>query len=334
MPGAGMPEAGMTEGRSAFLRVGLLILAGVGVLVGLVWFLGGTRISDGTIYESYFGESVQGLEVGVAVRYRGVAVGRVTDIGLVTAEYGVGSDTSLDQTTYRLVFVRYIVDSKRLGRVPDTETAVKLGLRARLASAGLTGITYIELDFQNPEKNPSMVVPWTPIGAYIPSVPTTLSRVEDATKVLIEKLNQIDIVRFADTANKLLENTNRLVAAMEEQVRGADLPGLTANMRQTSDALRRLADNPDIGRILAGSAATTEKLTQAIAQLPPLIASVQAVAKRADGGVADTQQALVPLLRDLAAASANLRDITASLRRDPAQVLTGQPPPRQTGNGP
>ena len=323
----------MTEGRGTFLRVGLLILAGAGILVGLVWFLGGTRISNGTLYESYFGESVQGLEVGVAVRYRGVAVGRVTDIGLVTAEYGFGDETKIGQATYRLVFVRYLVDPKRVGRMPATETAVTLGLRARLASAGLTGITYIELDFHNPKKNPAISVPWTPVGAYIPSVPTTLSRVEDATKLLVEKLNQIDIVHFVDSANLLLDNTNRLVASVEDQVQRANLPALAAEMRQTSESLRRLTENPDIGRMLAGSAAAAERLTAAIAQIPPLIASVRAVAQRADGGVADTQQALVPLLRDLIAATANLRDITASLRRDPAQVLTGAPPPRQTGSG-
>ncbi|MEI7713764.1 MAG: MlaD family protein [Rhodospirillales bacterium] len=323
----------MTEARGTFLRVGLLILGGAGILIGLLWFLGGTQIRNGTVYESYFGESVQGLEIGVAVRYRGVAVGRVTDIGLVTAEYGAGDTAKIDQTTYRLVFVRYLVDPKRAGRLPDTTTAVKLGLRSRLASAGLTGITYIELDFQDPGKNPAATVPWTPMGEYIPSVPTTLSRVEDATKMLIEKLNQIDIVRFADNATHLLENTDRLVASVEEQLRAANLPALTASMRQSADSLRRLAENPDIGRILAGSAAATEKLTQTIAQIPPLIASVQTVAKRADSGMADTQQALVPLLRDLTAATANLRDITASLRRDPAQILTGAPPPRQTGNG-
>ena len=324
----------MNEGRGTFLRVGLLIVTGVAVLIGLVWFLGGAGIRDGTLYESYFGESVQGLEIGVAVRYRGVAVGRVTDVGLVTAEYGSGDETKVDQATYRLVFVRYLVDPKRVGRLPDTKTAVNLGLRSRLASAGLTGVTYIELDFQDPTKNPVATVPWTPLGAYIPSVPTTLSRVEDATKSLIEKLNQIDIVHVVDTANRLLDDIDKLVGGVGEQVRGANLPNLTADLRLTSESLRKLAENPDIGRVLTNMVAATEKLTQAIAHIPPLIASVQAVSKRADGGVADTTQALVPLLRDLTAATANLREVTGSLRRDPAQILTGQPPPRQNGSGP
>lgn len=323
----------MIEGRAAFLRVGLLIVAGAAALIALVWFLGGSGIKHGALYETYFSESVQGLEIGVAVRYRGVAVGQVTEIGLVTAEYGDGSDTNIDQATYRLVYVRYLVDAKRVGKVPDTATAVKAGLRAKLASAGLTGVTYIELDFLDPLRNPATPIPWTPRGEYIPSVPTTLSRLEDAVRQTLEQFNHMDLVRIVDNANKVLNDLDRLVVGVEAQVTGADLPGLAADLKQTSLALRTVAQNPDIGRVLSGSAAATEKLTQAIAQIPPLIAAVQGVTRRADGGVADTQQALVPLLRDLLAATANLRDMTDALRRDPAQILTGAPPPRQSGSG-
>ena len=323
----------MIEGRATFLRVGLLIVAGAAMLIGLVWFLGGARISNGRVYESYFGESVQGLEVGVAVRYRGVVIGRVTDIGLVTAEYGGSDETKVDQATYRLVFVRYLVDPKRLGHMPDTATAVKLGLRSRLASAGLTGITYIELDFVNPDKNPIAPLPWTPVGEYVPSVPTTLSRVEDATKILIEKLNRIDIVLLSENANRLMADLDKLIGQAGDQLHAADLAGLAADLRETSVAVRGLANNPDIGRTLAGTAAATEKLTQAIAKLPPLILSAQGVTSRTGATVADTQQALVPLLRDLVATAAGLKEIMASLRRDPAQLLTGQPPPRQNGSG-
>ena len=78
----------MNEARGAFLRVGLLVLGGLALVIGLVWFFGGSTLSHGTLFETYFGESVQGLEVGAPVKYRGVTVGRVTDLGLVAAEYG------------------------------------------------------------------------------------------------------------------------------------------------------------------------------------------------------------------------------------------------------
>ena len=323
----------MNESRGTFLRVGLLIVAGTVLLIGLVWFLGGTKISKGILFESYFSESVQGLEVGVAVKYRGVSVGRVTEIGLVTAEYGRETVDGVDQATYRLVFVRYIIDPKRLGRVPDTETAVKLGLRARLASAGLTGVTYIELDFVDPHRNIATKPPWQPRAEYIPSVPTTLSQVEDATRLLIERVNQIDIARLSKTIIAVLDGLDQLTHQVGDTLKTADLPSLVADLRHTSSSLRALAENSDIQRTLASSAATAEQLTRLVGQMPPLIAAVQATAKRADAGVADTQQALAPLLRDMLATVASLREVTESLRRNPAQILLGQPPPRQREQG-
>ena len=324
----------MTEGNGAFLRVGLLIVTGAALAIGLVWFLGGSRIRSGVVYESYFSESVQGLEVGVAVKYRGVAIGRVTDIGLVTAEYRPDAAEGVDQAIYRLVFVRYMVDPKRLGRVPDTATAVNLGLRARLASVGLTGVTYIELDFVDPKRNPTKPVPWEPRAAYIPTVPTTLSQVEEATKQLIEQVSQVDVGKLSKIVAALMDDTDAFVRELREQTRAADVPGLLADMRQTSASLRTLAENQDIQRTLAGSAAATAQLTKLIAQIPPLIGTVRGVTQRADASVADTQQALAPLLRDIQATIANLREVTEALRRNPAQILVGQPPPRQPEHRP
>ena len=73
------------EGRAIYLRVGALILLGVALAVALIWFLGGGQLKHGTLLESYFRESVQGLEVGAPVKYRGVTIGRVTELGLVSA---------------------------------------------------------------------------------------------------------------------------------------------------------------------------------------------------------------------------------------------------------
>src|SRR5947207_15813521 len=125
------------EARALYIRVGALIVGGVGLLVALIWFLGSNQIRHGTLYESYFSESVQGLEVGAPVKYRGVTIGRVTDIGLVSAEYSRDEPLEIQRSTYRLVFVRYSIIPARVGRLPATETAVRTGPRARIASQGL-----------------------------------------------------------------------------------------------------------------------------------------------------------------------------------------------------
>jgi hypothetical protein len=68
------------------------------------------------------------------------------------------------------------------------------------------------------------------------------------------------------------------------------------------------------------------------AQLPPLIAALQQTVRRTDNSSADIQQALVPVLRDIQATVANLRELTQALRQSPSQALFGAPPPRGAGD--
>jgi hypothetical protein len=72
----------------------------------------------------------------------------------------------------------------------------------------------------------------------------------------------------------------------------------------------------------------TARLSDAAAKLPALIASLDAVANRANAGSADLEAGLVPLLRDARTTVAALRETSEALRRDPAQVVLGGPPPR------
>jgi ABC-type transporter Mla subunit MlaD len=333
------------ETRYTFIRVGLLIVVGAALLAGLIWFLGGRQIGQGSLYESYFRESVQGLEVGAPVKYRGVTVGRVTEIGLVTAQYDPGMPVQLDRQIYRMVLVRYLVDRARFGRVPETAEAVQLGLRARLASAGLTGVTYIELDFVNPRRYPIDPIPWKPVAEYIPSMPSTLTQVQDAAQQLLNKFDQIDVAKLSTSLITVLDDLHTqltsgdvhsaltdaaaLLQSADTNLKGADLPGLSADLKKTSGAVRDIVQNPDLQRTLANSAQAADRLSVAATQLPRLIATLQATTRRADNSAADVQQSLGPLLRDVQAAVSNLRELTDTLRQNPAGALVGQPPPRQ-----
>ena len=157
---------------------------------------------------SYFSESVQGLEVGATVKYRGVTIGRVTDIGLVSAEYGGGQP--IDRRAQHLsAGVRALSRSipKKIGQMPDTAEAVALGLRTRLASQGITGLSYLELDFVDPARYPAQEVPWQPKATYIPSMPSTFTQVQDAAQQVLAKLNRVDIDTLADAAERVADAT-------------------------------------------------------------------------------------------------------------------------------
>jgi paraquat-inducible protein B len=330
--------------RGTYLRVGLLIVAGIVGIVGFALYLGGSRISGGARYETYFRESVQGLEVGAPVKYRGVTLGQVTQIGLVSAIYLRDEPPDLRRPTLRLVFVRFVIDPTRVARLPDAESSVKLGLRTRLASQGLTGLAYLELDFADPTKFPAQEVPWKPRDTYIPSMPSTLLQVQDAGQALLAKINDINFPALAAAAQNVLDDLHTqlsdgdlhatlseakaLLAALRVTVEKSDLPGVAADLRATLAAVRTTAGGKETRELLAAATRATDRFSEAAAKLPALVATLQATITRANNGTADLQADLTPVLRDARAAVQNLRDTSETLRRYPAEVLLGGPPPR------
>ena len=329
------------EARGAYVRVGLLMLVALALLVGLVLWLGGDQWSQGKRFESYFSESVQGLNVGAPVKYRGVTVGQVTDIGVALTEYPNPTPNLLANPDYRQVYVRYRINVSRMAEVPETKEAIRLGLRSRLATQGLTGLSYLELDFLANPPPPPPSMPWKPWGDVIPSVPSTLSQVQTVAQRLADRLSQLDLeglvngltglatdlrtqLREGDLDATLVATRDLVITAKQIMVQ-ADLPGTTA-------ALRTLAQGPQTQAAINGAAAATNRLAAAAERLPQLIAALQATARRADSASADLTVRLLPILRDAQATMENLRETTEALRRDPGQALFGAPPPHASGD--
>jgi paraquat-inducible protein B len=332
--------------KTAFLRVGILLILGVAGVVGLLLFLGRGRVSTrtGESFESYFTESVEGLTVGSPVKYRGVALGQVTEIALASAAYGGMERGAFSPASFGLVLVRFVINPRTLGEGPDPATAVRLGLRVRLATQGLTGLTYLELDFVDPVQFPAMEVPWQPRQGYIPSMPSTFRQVQTVAQSVLAKFDSVDVVALSAGVQRVLDDLHReltsgdahvalaasaeLATSLRDSANAADLPGLAADLRATSEAIRRAADGQTTRELLVNADRTFDRLADAAAKLPPLIAALEQTARRIDSSVADVRADLAPILRDARATVANIRDASESLRRYPAGALFGGPPPR------
>jgi ABC-type transporter Mla subunit MlaD len=341
----------MERSRGLYLRVGALVLAGLGLALGFVLFLTANRPGDSAVmYETYLRESVQGLEVGAAVRYRGVSIGRVESLGLVSAEYPrMEGDTF--GPAYQLVFVRFSVDTRRIGEAPSVDDAIRLGLRTRIAAAGITGVYYMELDFVDPERFPAMAVPWEPKETYIPAIPSTVAQVQNAAETLLQKLEGVDVGGLLENISGLLGDLRRQTrdggdasqalqeaatllrtlrtAAEEADVPGAlgELRGAAAEARGAAAEARELIASRELRQTLANAAAAAAEVRTAAARLPAAIASLESGLRTARGASTEIQAELAPILRDLRSAVGNLRDTTEVLRRSPGQALFGAPPP-------
>lgn len=363
----------MAKARKLYFGVGLLILTGLALGVGFVLFLTSGRIGEtASVIETYSRESVTGLDVGAPVRYRGVAIGRVTEITLVSATYARG-DILPTTPEYQLVLLRFAVDTRRLGQIPNLSVALDLGLRVRIAAQGITGISYLDLDFHDPERYPIPVYPWTPRYPVIPSIPSTVSQVTSGAERLLQRLDELDIETLLTNLTGLLGDMRRIAgsddiprvlreaAGLFEELRRVagtdDLPRAIREAAETMVALRgavaeadiagtlraireaatavdemavaidRMAAGPDLRNATASIGQVATDLRVAIARLPAAVQSLEATIRAARVATTDTQSDLVPLLRDLRAVAANLRDVTEALRRSPSQTLLGAPPP-------
>jgi len=174
-----------------YFKLGLYIILGTGMLLAVIIILGAGRYFQTTYpLETYFDESVNGLSVGSPVKLRGVQVGRVAEINFVTNVYEAARSKE-----YRYVYVRCEINPDLFEDRSDEEFLAymsresKRGMRIRPTSLGLTGQLLLNIIYQDPKSNPPLPIKWTPEYAYIPSVPSTLSRVEEAVTTISKTLS-------------------------------------------------------------------------------------------------------------------------------------------------
>ncbi len=331
----------MAAGRTLYVRVGVLVLAGLALTFAFVIFLAGqTRDGDLVTFETYTQESVQGLDVGAAVRYRGVRIGRVTEIRLASAEYRRSEGRPFSEA-FQLVVVRFAVDQAALGETPSLAEAIRIGLRARITGQGITGVNYVELDFAR-NAPPFLAPPWTSRFPIIPSIPSTVAQAREAAEVLIARISEIPIEQMAQDVAGLLSSVNRQVsegdiamalretAASMQLIRAAleqgDIAGSLAEFRAVAADLRATLAGPELRGALANTSAAAAELRRTAQRLPGAVDGFERTMRTARETTVDVQAELLPILMDLRATTASLRATAEQLRASPSQALFGAPP--------
>ncbi len=328
------------ESRSLYIRVGMLVVLGLGMLVGGILLLAGDSIlksSNTRMIETYFSETVQGLDIGAPVKFRGVTVGRVREIGLVSSAYHHQGSVQ-DDPKWQMVYVRMEI-SGDMAPVATPGQLVDSGLRLQMASQGITGVTYIEANFVSRGRYPIHSVPWAPRYDYVPSIPSTITQVQSAAERFLERLESVDFVGLVANIGGLVTDlrgqlqNGELAGAMAEAkgllqtlhqaAEQADLPGVMTDLRTSAAALRGVTDGPELRNTLRSVTAASERL-------PALIVALDALVRRTDSRVADVGRDMEPILRDARATLANLRATSELLRQYPSQVLFGGAPPRES----
>ena len=232
-------------------KLGLFVLFGMALTLAFVVTLGARDWNEATVrYESYFDESVQGLELGSPVKFRGVTVGRVAAIGVAPDQRHVVVQSELT-----------IGDLQRynLGGSGESTLAVHPDLRAQLAQTGLTGVKFVLLDYFDEAAPPDPPLPFATGEHVIPAVPSTLKGLESSVSKTADQVPEI-----ADELHQTLARVNGLLGEMEQArlpQRAGEVIGQTSVAMQTRARPSRMACSAWVRSFWLSSpeSATTEK---------------------------------------------------------------------------
>jgi len=295
-------------------QVGLFVIAASLIAVGTVIWLGASHFFEDTqSFATYFAESVQGLEPGSAVKYRGVAAGRVQAIRI--AADGELIEVVLD------------VDVKSAEALKNDRT-----IRATLELSGITGLRYIEIDRRTGESLlQSPALSFHTDYEVIPSARSSFKMVQSALIDVYDKVMAIDFAGIsADTrstlqaANSILRDPriNTMLTNIDEISRSAthlaknvqnitedvQLEPIIANLTHASaDARMLLAD--------LNSGATGQKLEHAIDEIDRLATSAREVVVAAQATLDRVDRA-----------ATGFENLATDVRSHPSALLFSQPP--------
>jgi len=360
----------MNESIRRHVIVGVFVIVGsLSLAAALVLFAGKTRPVHVLDAETLIAESVNGLDVGAPVRFRGVKIGQVTEIGLANLLYDTDSD---------LVVVRFQLTSSRSDDSPNKirrriEQRIEHGLRIRLSLTGISGVAYLEMDIApaDAEIYPAL----SDERLYVPAQSSTLTSMLDKMQAALDTFNDsdfnglvsslkgtadritagVDELRLAERSaevGELIERFDGLVTTLETDfgtllgdARGAvgRIDAAAKSVGDAADSIGAVANAPGIARTIENVEAASASVARAAEGIEGVVGATGDAAEELRAAISQIRGAVIDARRlyagggrriDLALdqigkASANLNRLMAKLAKSPSSGLLAAPPPKR-----
>lgn len=291
----------MENKSHAFVAGLFVLLLGAAVLLAFYWLGGGQESTRELVVVTK--QNIGGLNPQAQVRYRGIRVGKVSDIRL-----------DPDDISNILITVEIKDD------VPVTR-----GTIAKLNYQGVTGLAHILLLETGKSVEPLLSAYGNP--PRIQMLPSLFEELSESGAATLRQARQV-----MTSLSSMLDETNRQHLASSL----ANLNGASASLKPALDNLNGTLEQT---RKLLGDA-NLQKLSQAAGEVGPLLAesrqlvgTMQTAAERLDLAIGDASAqgvaALVPRLHDLAsdvsATTRQLNRVLRTLEETPHGLVFGTP---------
>jgi phospholipid/cholesterol/gamma-HCH transport system substrate-binding protein len=323
----------MARKTSKFM-IGLFVTVGILIgMVAIVWLGASKYFEKGATYVTYFDESVQGLQLDSAVKYRGVEVGRVEKIR-------VAPDNKL---------IEVIMKIDLRGKLERDDVA-------QLKAAGITGIVFVELSRKDPgEPDVSPKITFAPTYPVIPSKPSDVKQLLTGIDNVIQSFKKIDTEGISDQVKstlKVLESTvaglNSVVGSVEKTLGGGRLEETVGEVKNTLHKLQNFISDVqkelealNLGKTGSNIESATARLDKIMnsGEVEAILEEAKDAAKKVNQLVEGLDKRSLEFTNNIRATSENLKRASESLEMlidrvyaSPSDLLYGQPPPPRRGS--
>ncbi len=315
--------------KNSNFKVGVFALLAVGLfLAGLMTLGARDRFKPRVFFETAFSGDVSGLSVGSQVQFRGVTVGKVTDIRLAWNKYR--------STTNDYVLVEFEIDSEFLSpkqrRDPRSAFLAQAeeGLRMQLEGQGITGISILKMDMLPVEKHPAPPIDWEPDYIHIPSASSFFRTMLDSISESLDKIRHIDFEGLLGDVRELLVSLDTVadkIAKVDIESIGSEARDRLVEFKETNERIRLLADEArtavngmQLPAVAAGAESAIRDLRGVIGRLDQTMMTI--------GGKVDAVEVgtLNESLENIRRASRELEETLRTIRGYPSGALFGDPP--------
>lgn len=345
----------MTQ-KPHFFKLGLFVVLAFGLAAAmLIAFGAGKFFKTEILAETCFDESVQGLDVGSEVKYKGVKIGTVKAITTPTKVYGQPS-------SYVLVIFSLSEDCY-VGQTGDTafdrfKQGIADGLSIALSFKGITGAAYLETDYQGTRAVP-LDITWEPENLYVPSRRSSIKRAGDALTQLLDTVSALNIKSMGQDLGSLVSTLNAKADGLDTKGLSEDAKALMQELRNTNTAIGRFLGSDrlsgmiaDAGESFSGLKTMVKKASPAVdttlenmksasgsirrmagnleadqaAKLDTLLASLDRTAKMLENMVWVNSDAVSRAVKNMEYTLENLNQLTLELKKYPGRLLLERPP--------
>lgn len=315
------------------------------LMIGMVMFFGSSSLlSKNTRFILFFDQSVNGLNEGSMVKFRGVPVGTVERI-MIRAD-GQHPDSTGIPVIIKIDRTRLENDLGVMDEAFDPDSiqeSIDKGLVAELSlESFITGQLFVEFSF-NPERSNGLQ--WHLVGESemmeIPTLSSSLDEITDDVAEIIADVSALDLERIVENINAVLENTATVLA-------GIDSAAIGKSVTDAADSFKTFVDSGELTKTLESARLAMSEISSTVStydlkdgplsarldqwtgSLTATLEELQQVTSQAGDMMApegSLRYELESMMRELNRAARSIRALADYLEENPNSILTGRPRP-------